>query len=761
MRQRICLSLLLTLVFYTISDGQPLERILYSTFSPQDWDIYISKDEGKSFEKFTDHPSLDYDAVISPDGKWVVFTSERSGIPKLYVKATEGNDPPRLLINSNSFQDQAAFSPDGNQLVLVASHEGNAEIYLIPFLPDSVHDIATAKNITRHPGGDFRPSFSRDGKRIAFSSDRGHEIVPHPQFPFARQRIGDIYTVDTSGENLNRLTHSESWDGSPISSSDGTKIVFYSGRSGTNSLFEMNADGTNQKQLLDFSGPAVSPKYLANGNLVFTTWNSQQDFKILQYDMTTREIKPLLSNSPELMFHADIHPDGIIVFHGGTYAPNKGVPGHFGFDGDVLAKLPDTLSFADQHVNLYGVRRAFVAPPQAGNSLLFYDANDIQSFFEFLKPMGFSVFWLPILVIVLFISGLWLGVLNRKKISIWRYLLFSILTIVSGGITGGLFLYVDAINPMPVSTIRWVMGLLTVLLIALGWWQYQRAKKQKEDKSETYRISKLYSTLFYGLAIFSFVCMAFINDFVNSTLHFYQVDYLTEEKKPLFSLEKEPNTNPANFSVLDSKVTHDGKAFIFTTGSFRANASVQGDIWKYEFETKNVNKLSDSPFNDGFGDISEDGKMVFRSGRSGYFDIYLKTNDKIVNLTQDPHRDNFPAISKQGDKIVFASDRLRTENEYKTMDIFLMKSNPDNSWTEPEKISTGLGQNGHAHFSPDGEWIIYTTEAYGINDEQALIQPIIFSPQMYGEIVAYHINTKEHFRLTHNKWEEGTPLWVK
>lgn len=95
------------------------------------------------------------------------------------------------------------------------------------------------------------------------------------------------------------------------------------------------------------------------------------------------------------------------------------------------------------------------------------------------------------------------------------------------------------------------------------------------------------------------------------------------------------------------------------------------------------------------------------------------------------------------------------------MDIFLSKLKPDNSWTEPEIISIGKGQNAHAHFSPDGEWIIYTTEGYGINDEQPLIQPIIFSPQMYGEIVAYNINTKERIRITHNKLEEGTPLWVE
>ena len=95
------------------------------------------------------------------------------------------------------------------------------------------------------------------------------------------------------------------------------------------------------------------------------------------------------------------------------------------------------------------------------------------------------------------------------------------------------------------------------------------------------------------------------------------------------------------------------------------------------------------------------------------------------------------------------------------MDIFFIQLKPDSSWSEPAKISAGEGQNAHPHFSPDGEWVIYTTEGYGINDEQALIQPAIFSPQMYGEIVAYNLKTRERLRLTHNKWEDGTPLWVK
>lgn len=755
------LTMLLTLLCSTLSFGQSTERIFYSSFTPQDWDIYISRDSGTNISKFTAHPSLDYDAVISPDGKWVVFTSERSGIPQLYLKAIDGTKPALPLLKSNSFQDQAVFSPDGRHLAFVGAHEGNSEIYLIPFVPELTQDISVAVNLTNHPGGDFRPAFSPDGKKLTFSSDRAHKIVPHPRFSFARQRTGDVFSMDINGEKLKRLTESESWDGSPIWSSDGAKIIFYSDRNGDYAIFEMNADGSNQHQLIEFKGPAVSPRRISGNRLAFTTWNSQQDFKIMQFDSATGEITPLISNAPDLMFHADIHPEGIMVFHGGKYATSPEKIGRFGFAGDVLAKIPDSISFADQQVNAYGVRRAFVAPPQQGNTLLFYDASDIQSFFDFLRPMGYSVFWLPLLIISLFLTGIVMGIRNRKMISFWKYLLFSMLTVLFGVGTGGFFLYIDAINPMPVPTIQLAMGLFTVLLVSLGWWQYRRFVRQREDNLDVYRLSRLYSSLFFGLALFTLLCTAFINYFVNSSLHFYQVDYLSGERSPLFTLEKEPDINPANFSVLDSKVTHDGSSLIITTGSFRGSPSTQGDIWKYDFDTRNVTRLSESPHNDGFADVSEDGKMVFRSGRSGYFDIYLKTEGMVHNLTEDVHRDNFPAISKQGDYIVFASDRLQSDADYKTMDIFMMKLKADNEWSEPERISVGAGQNAHPHFSPDGNWVIYTTEGFGINDEQPLIQPVIFSPQMYGEIVAYHVETKERHRLTHNKWEDGAPLWVK
>ena len=152
--------------------------------------------------------------------------------------------------------------------------------------------------------------------------------------------------------------------------------------------------------------------------------------------------------------------------------------------------------------------------------------------------------------------------------------------------------------------------------------------------------------------------------------------------------------------------------------------------------------------------------MVFRSGRSGFFDIYLKQGGAVLNLTSDEHRDNFPIISSRGDKIAFCSDRLGAdiESKVKTMDIYLTILNTDETWSDAKQLTMDKGQDAHPHFSPDGEWIIYTSEESGINDEEPLVQPVIFGPQMYGEIFAMNISSGKKIRLTHNKWEDGAPL---
>lgn len=150
-------------ILMTFSDlSYAQEEIFYSSYRPQGWDIYLSKDDGLNFSRLTEHESLDYDAKISVDGQWVVFTSERNGRPQLVIKSTQDDSSPRLLVFSNSMQDQVDFSPDGKWIVFVSTHGGNADIYKLPFSPLETLSIADAVNLTNDPGGDFRPSFSNN-----------------------------------------------------------------------------------------------------------------------------------------------------------------------------------------------------------------------------------------------------------------------------------------------------------------------------------------------------------------------------------------------------------------------------------------------------------------------------------------------------------------------------------------------------------------------------------------------------------------------
>ena len=253
-------------------NAQPKYTIAYSGFAPLNTDVFIADADGRNPKPFLASPAQDFNASFSRDGKWIVFTSERNGSADIYRAHPDGTGLERLT-DDPSFDDQAALSPDGRTVAFVSSRSGHAEIWTLDLASREV------RNITNHTGGHFRPAWSPDGQWIAISSDRDS---PKPRRPDGFELIQqtEIYILHPDGSGLRRLTHTNSYAGSPSWSPDGKQIVFYKAAfqdvidisdprhlRATTQIAVLDVASGEEKELTQGKGEKRSPRWLADGRI--------------------------------------------------------------------------------------------------------------------------------------------------------------------------------------------------------------------------------------------------------------------------------------------------------------------------------------------------------------------------------------------------------------------------------------------------------------------------------------------------------------
>ncbi|HKQ74121.1 MAG TPA: protein kinase [Blastocatellia bacterium] len=103
----------------------------------------------------------------SPDGNKIVFTSDRSGHPEIWVCESDGSNPIRLTSFNGPSAGSPRWSPDGRQIAFDCTAAGTRDIYVVSV------EGGPSRRLTTEPSEDVRPSWSRDGRWIYFGSNRG------------------------------------------------------------------------------------------------------------------------------------------------------------------------------------------------------------------------------------------------------------------------------------------------------------------------------------------------------------------------------------------------------------------------------------------------------------------------------------------------------------------------------------------------------------------------------------------------------------
>jgi TolB protein len=232
------------------------------------------------------------EGYFSPDGQQIVYQAQPLDYPfyQIYTQPLAGGRPKRISTGRGR-TTCSYFSPHGQRILFASSHldpkldeteaaerkqqaedkaAGVRRRYRWDFDPymdlfEADLDGNILRRLSNTPGYDAEGAYSKDGKLIAFCSDRDGDP--------------DIYVMNSDGSNVRQLTNAPGYDGGPFISPDGKWVIFRSDRNKPEwlQIYVIGIDGKNETQLTDTQGVNWGPYWHPTKQLIIWSGADHSD----------------------------------------------------------------------------------------------------------------------------------------------------------------------------------------------------------------------------------------------------------------------------------------------------------------------------------------------------------------------------------------------------------------------------------------------------------------------------------------------------
>ena len=200
------------------------------------YDIFLATDQGQIQKRLTDAPGYDAEATVNWKTGTIVYTSLASKDLDLWTMKSDGSAK-KQITSSEGYDGGAVMSRDGKKLVWRANYPKDApaiakykELLAANLTVPMKMEIMVAdadgrnpKQVTNFGCASFAPTFTPDGKKILFSSNR-HACD---------SRKFELYMMNLDGSGLEQVTDFGGFTSFPEFSPDGRALVFCSDKDAT------------------------------------------------------------------------------------------------------------------------------------------------------------------------------------------------------------------------------------------------------------------------------------------------------------------------------------------------------------------------------------------------------------------------------------------------------------------------------------------------------------------------------------------------